>query len=578
MNSTQMPLPPGLALGIAANEAASQGQFWERTQSGNPTVTAKNLAAASQRDIAAQAGVAQQIEAMKMAQMQQAIQRMAAKQTSSPMASGIGSLPGDVAPQGMAEGGVVGYSGTGPSFVANLTMEEIDRMSPDMRKAYFKEMLARRNAPIPTTPPAAPTAMSAKPGVGIASTLAKKLGPLGLLAELFTTSDEDIATLENARVQREAAQYPEYADANRGRLDAPTPSAPVVPADTVRFMQQYANVPGKGRREVAAPADRKKPAATQGAAPAMALPFPDTRESTAVNPSEAAIQFALARGDIKAWGERLSKPTPETPEQQAYRKAQEEQYSRGIAGIEAQRKRFEDAEAARKRGLSNQERENLISFLTRVGGAGSLARGLGQAQIGMEPIIAAQRAAEKAANEKKIQYFDLLDQRKETVEDRRLAMLKGDADRVAAETARLRAVDAEIAKLQIGLGEKQATQQLTGEQAMQRLQTELAAREKEAAAGRATQLEAARIGADRTPAEVRLMEWLRDPKNKKLYEDIQSSKRVEDRNLKLYELYMKNKLMLGDMSFEDFAAGFKEGTGATGASAAEFKVLGSRPK
>jgi len=237
-----------------------------------------------------------------------------------------------------------------------------------------------------------------------------------------------------------------------------------------------------------APADRKKPAATQDSAPAMSLPFPDTRESTAVNPSESAVNFALARGDLKDLRERLSKPTPETPEQQAYRKAQEEQYNRGIAAIGTQRQRFEDAEAARKAGLSNQARENLISFMTRVGGAGSLFRGMGQASRGMEPIIAAQRAAEQAANDKKIQYFDLLDQRKETVEGLKLAALKGDADRVAAETARLRAEDAEIAKLEIGLTEKQAGQQLTGEQAMARTQAEIDANRKLEEYRRQTQL------------------------------------------------------------------------------------------
>jgi hypothetical protein len=238
-----------------------------------------------------------------------------------------------------------------------------------------------------------------------------------------------------------------------------------------------------------APVDRKKPAVTQGAAPAMSLPFPDTRESTAVNPSESAVNFALARGDLKDLRERLSKPTPETPEQQAYRKAQEEQYNRGIAAIDQQRQRFEAAARAGAEARKDQPMENLISRLARAGGAGSLFQGLSRAQLGMEPIIAAQRAAEQAANDKKIQYFDLLDQRKETVEGLKLAALKGDADRVAAETARLRAVDAEIAKLQIGLGEKQAGQQLTGEQAMARTQADIDARAREGEANRKNALQ-----------------------------------------------------------------------------------------
>jgi hypothetical protein len=126
----------------------------------------------------------------------------------------------------------------------------------------------------------------------------------------------------------------------------------------------------------------------------------------------------------------------------------------------------------------------------------------------MEPIIAAQRAAEQAANDKKIQYFDLLDQRKETVEGLKLAALKGDADRVAAETARLRAVDAEIAKLQIGLVEKQAGQQLTGEQAMARTQADIDARAREGELNRASneRLERIRRATANQPGETERIE------------------------------------------------------------------------
>ena len=81
----------------------------------------------------------------------------------------------------------------------------------------------------------------------------------------------------------------------------------------------------------------------------------------------------------------------------------------------------------------------------------------------------------------------------------------------------------------------------------------------------ANAVKVAGMQADRTPAEVRLMEWLRNPENKKLYESIQSSKREDDRLLKLYEIYTKNKLTLGNMSFEEFASGLK-GASAGGAA------------
>ncbi len=115
--------------------------------------------------------------------------------------------------------------------------------------------------------------------------------------------------------------------------------------------------------------------------------------------------------------------------------------------------------------------------------------------------------------------------------------------------------------------------QVTQAGALQREQMGNVSREKIAAANLAAQKEI-----DRTPAEVRLMEWLRIPENRKLYDSVNSSKRAEDRELKLYEIYMKNKLLLGDMSFETFAAGLPSASGATGAGAGEFKVLSSRPK
>ena len=64
--------------------------------------------------------------------------------------------------------------------------------------------------------------------------------------------------------------------------------------------------------------------------------------------------------------------------------------------------------------------------------------------------------------------------------------------------------------------------------------------------------------AGKPPGEIALMEWLRSPTNRKVYEDVQNIKRDEDRQLKLYEIYTKNKLSLGDTTFEQFLAGFKQ--------------------
>jgi hypothetical protein len=76
-----------------------------------------------------------------------------------------------------------------------------------------------------------------------------------------------------------------------------------------------------------------------------------------------------------------------------------------------------------------------------------------------------------------------------------------------------------------------------------------------------------RISATRPGAEIQLMEWLRSPDNKELYDSIQSAKRAEERLLKLRELYDKRPLTAGDMSFEDFIIEFERATGKPSSTA-----------
>jgi hypothetical protein len=66
-----------------------------------------------------------------------------------------------------------------------------------------------------------------------------------------------------------------------------------------------------------------------------------------------------------------------------------------------------------------------------------------------------------------------------------------------------------------------------------------------AAANRAAQREV-----DRTPPEVRLMEWLRDPKNRKLYEEIQGVKQAPKTRQELMEQWSKNFML--QQKFPDF--------------------------
>jgi hypothetical protein len=198
------------------------------------------------------------------------------------------------------------------------------------------------------------------------------------------------------------------------------------------------------------------------------------------------------------------------------------------------------------------------------------ASGAGRAQTARSQAL---QAAEEKYDLSRRDIFNLANLRQQVQLDQAKlieARATGDADRANKAAFDLAQSREALAKFEIEVQNKSREMGLEERKLAQQGQI---AREQMANA-----LKVAGMQADRTPAEVRLMEWLRNPENKKLYESIQASKRAEDRNLKLYEIYMKNKPLLGDMSFEDFAAGLKEGAGASGAGAGEFKVLSSRPK
>jgi hypothetical protein len=167
-----------------------------------------------------------------------------------------------------------------------------------------------------------------------------------------------------------------------------------------------------------------------------------------------------------------------------------------------------------------------------------------------------RRALELAQRENRAEQ-NALDQLRQAQADLKLAQTTGDVQGERNAALKVEEAKANLGLTRLNIQKERATEADRAEQRRltargQDLQR-LSSQEQMANA-----ITVAGMQADRTPAEVRLMEWLRDPENKKLYESIQASKRAEDRNLKLYEIYMKNKLLLGDMSFETFAAGLKD--------------------
>ena len=209
-----------------------------------------------------------------MRNMQQQQMQQMVRQAMQPQHAGIEGLP---APnmQGMAEGGVVGYSGEGSSFV-NLSDAEIERLPPDKRMQAYKERLSRPSTQTPTP----------RSGLGIASSVARKLGPLALLAELFGTSDADIATLEKAEQERRAMPV-EVDSRPRGQENyEPAPqltvgNAPPMAPEAQRLMDRQ-RVPAP-RPPAPAPAPRPPapPAEPQSGIAQLVAPTPESAMASA---------------------------------------------------------------------------------------------------------------------------------------------------------------------------------------------------------------------------------------------------------------------------------------------------------
>lgn len=458
-------MQPGTKLGIAAAQLAQQGQYKPFTSDGKPTVVNNIITQETQKEAAQQAQIAGQIQAERERKMAEAIRQMAAQQAT--QGQGIAGLPADV---NMAEGGIVGYSGvSGESLVKNLSIDEINRMSPEMRKAYFKEIMERRNAaaPTPTSGGAAPVG-SGSLGGAFRSGLAR-FAPLAFLTDLFTTSDEDVALLKKAEAERGAASAVDTLKGRpRGQADYGVED--LSPPQEIRDL--LAKYPGQGRR---GPAAEVKPTGQSGIAqtrPTQTAPaapmLPDTRESTAVNPSRSDLIYAQQTGALRELAERLGKPIQKTPEELAYQKAVLEEYKRGIGAIDAAEQRFAAMQKTR-------DSRNLADFLSAAGGAGSMFSGLSEAQKRMSPILAARE-------EQALAYKDKLGERRNAVEAFRLASVKQDADSAKAAAERLRTIDLELNKLGLGLGEARMKEL----SALERTQAEIAGRAAEGERDRAS--------------------------------------------------------------------------------------------
>lgn len=470
---------------------------------------------------------------------------------------GVAQLPG--ADVEMAEGGIVGYNGQTGSFISNLSMEEIERMSPDMRKAYFKEMLARRNAPVSTpAAPVTPPAASIRPGVGIAGALAKKLGPLGLLAELFTTSDEDIALLQKAEAERNATP----ADSRPRGQENYEQLPPVVAPDVAEAMRSgYARFPGsergRGNTRVAQTPDGSaqrvlaaanvKPA-DAGIASLMGPPVPSGSER----------QFAES---LSVLG-RTVDPTKRTPEQiEAERLALYR--ARGIEPGKAEQERIAkleafDAqeEAARNKRIEKRGMQDLITFLTGFGGAPSMVAGGRRGSEASAQLQQGWERSDEAYNLLKRQRMDAIAAERVALANRNQALADGDIATAAREAEALRTAQNARLMTEAKMRADFAVPMMQAETAA----AQIAASAKEGAANRANQVLVAKLQLSKpSDLQERVALLSKDPaKFKQIYGD-KTAVDLAELRAKLLADYSKNAMQLQTQninSFDDYLALF----------------------
>lgn len=182
----QTQINPALAAAMTLERAAQAGQFQPTTPQGQPTVAAQLMQQAvppSVPQIAQQAGLAGQIQAMQQQQAQQAMMRQAMANQPPAGIEGLNPQMGN-----FADGGIVGYAGGGSSYADYLRRRREEKAQQRAEPVYAefddtgeirtyktdpeveRELLAARTPmmPIPDIQIAAPSKQSSLADVPMA--------------------------------------------------------------------------------------------------------------------------------------------------------------------------------------------------------------------------------------------------------------------------------------------------------------------------------------------------------------------------------------------------------------------------
>lgn len=298
-----------------------------------------------------------------------------------------------------------------------------------------------------------------------------------------------------------------------------------------------------GERYVPPEAPAVKPPTDQAKQPAAARPTPSA-------PLSGIAQLTKERREQLAAdkAEEIKRANAALPEQEALKAAREAQTKAQAREMDMYERLMGDLKEREASLLSPQALLQMAGSISTKRGElmGSLARGASGYIKSVEDYN--QRIADKRRDLMQLQAA-----RQSAIAERNVAMAEGDVTRARAAQDKLTQIDRDYRNLQREFEKEMFNREMTERQVVAEEGRTQAAKD---------QAKAAQTRAERetVPAEVKLMEWLRSPENRKLYNDIKAATRYEERMLKLRELYDKRPITAAEMSFADFITEYEMAT------------------
>jgi hypothetical protein len=271
-------------------------------------------------------------------------------------------------------------------------------------------------------------------------------------------------------------------------------------------------------------------------------------QPTVAGAKETAAQFLDSEGLDRRLSENQAAEDARIAADLARAKTLLKRDDKAGAGLEALLKK-EEAGSAKEIEQSKAFAIINAGLAMMAGGSPNALQNIAQgAMVGTKQYQEALKDFSKAAKERQKAFASIEEARRAEARDDAKAMLAAeqrasDAFAASRKFAIQGSIDLGVKRADIAGKAYDSAMAQYG--ATQRTGMEIDARAAEGAANRKVQREI-----DRTPTEVRLMEWLRDPENRKLFSEVQGIKQAPKTRQELMEQWSKNFML--QQKFPDF--------------------------